>query len=265
MTTQNYSGSSPGAKEQAQQAADTAAQEGRHVAGVTQSEARNVAQEARSQVHGLLDQVTTQVDEQSRSQRDRLVGTLRTFGDDLEKMAAQGDGGIAAELAQQAAERARSVSSHLDGREPRELLDDVRSFARRRPGTFLLGAMAAGVVVGRLTRGAKAANDGGTTSGSADRAGSPLANDVTSPGDPLSMGAAAPSSGPVSDPASQGSGTASGDPLAGVGTPETPPVYPSGAGATSDTAAVDGGLPNPAGSVAEDTSWTDAGARGDRS
>jgi hypothetical protein len=59
------------------------------------------------------------------------------------------------------------MASHLDGKEPSELLDDVRQFARRRPGTFLLGALAAGVVVGRLTRGAKAAQD----KSPADRAG----------------------------------------------------------------------------------------------
>jgi hypothetical protein len=34
------------------------------------------------------------------------------------------------------------------------VLEEVRSFARRRPGTFLLAAAAAGLVAGRLTRGA---------------------------------------------------------------------------------------------------------------
>ena len=60
---------------------------------------------------------------------------------------------------QQVAEQARGLASQLDDREPSELLEDVRRFARRRPGTFLLGALAAGIVVGRLTRGAKAAQD----------------------------------------------------------------------------------------------------------
>jgi hypothetical protein len=46
----------------------------------------------------------------------------------------------------------------LQNREPAQLLDDVRSFARRKPGLFLLGAAAAGVLAGRLTSGVKAAH-----------------------------------------------------------------------------------------------------------
>ena len=152
--------SSTDAKEKAQQAAGTAADEAKSVAGTAQSEAGQVAQEAKSQVHGLLDQAAGQADDQARTQRDRLVGTLGSLGDDLKGMSAQGGDGLAADLTREVADRVHGLSSHLDGREPRELLDDVRDFARRRPGTFLLGALAAGVVVGRLTRGAKDADSG---------------------------------------------------------------------------------------------------------
>ena len=208
-------------------------------------------------MQNLVSQATSQVDEQSRTQKNRLVETLRTVGDDLEKMAAQSEGGMAANLAREVADRSRSLSSTLDSREPRELLDEVRAFARRKPGTFLLGALVAGVVAGRVTRGAKDAQSGsagyGQATGPSYRA--PLAADVTSPGEPLSTGLAAPSSGAVYDPSTQGHGTATGDPLAGTGTPATDPVYPA------DTE----GLPNPGGSVAGDASWTDTGVRGDRS
>jgi len=243
-----------GAKEQAQQAAGTAADETKHVAGVAQDEARRVASEATSQVQDLVGQATSALDEQSRTQRDRLVGTLRSFGDDLEKMASQGEGGLAADVAHQAADRAHALSSRLDGREPRDLLDDVRSFARRRPGTFLLGALAAGVVAGRLTRGAKASHDdSGTRSLSGGHAGltnlppgrpagdlsaetyaptgpvtRPRPADVTSPADPLTTGAGAPSSGPVLGSGGDDLGTAAGEPLAGTGRPGQAPVYPGG-------------------------------------
>src|SRR3954468_10783456 len=275
--------SSAGAKEQAKQAAGTGADEGKHVAGVASQEAQRVASEAKSQVRGLVDQATSQVEEQSRTQLDRLVETLRSFGDDLEKMASQSDGGPASGLAHEAADRLRGFSSHLEGRAPRDLLDhlrgfsshlegraprdlldDVRGFARRRPGTFLLGALTAGVVAGRLTRGAKEAQSGSGGSSYAGSYGgsyggayagsyggletgapstrasvydSPVAADVTSPGDPLTTGAAAPSSGPVSDVSTQAHGTASGEPLAGTGSPETDPVYPAGSGTTGDSGA----------------------------
>ncbi|MCY7395312.1 MAG: hypothetical protein LH468_04005 [Nocardioides sp.] len=152
----------PSTQDQAQQAAGIAADEGRHVAGVASDEAATVAAEAKSQARGLMHDARTQVDDQTRTQRDRLVGTLHTVSDDLDSMASQGAGpGLAGDLARQAAERTRALGQHLDGREPTEILQDVRRFARERPGTFLLGALAAGVVVGRLARGAK---DGASTS-----------------------------------------------------------------------------------------------------
>jgi hypothetical protein len=73
-------------------------------------------------------------------------------------MASQSNSGLATDLARQVADRAHDLSSRVDGREPRELLDDVRSFARRKPGVFLLGAALAGVVAGRLTTGVVAAH-----------------------------------------------------------------------------------------------------------
>ena len=85
-------------------------------------------------------------------------------------MASQGGtSGLAAEVARQAAERARSFSSSIDGREPAELLDDLRGFARRRPGLFLLGALAAGVVAGRLARGAASSSGSDPTPRSSAR------------------------------------------------------------------------------------------------
>jgi len=151
-----------GAKEQAQQTAGTAADETKHVAGVAKSEAQQVASEAKQQARNLLGDAQTQVNEQSRTQRDRLVSTLQDFSSQLDSMAS-GEGspsGMAQDLVRQVADRTRDLSSRMDGREPSDLLEDVRSFARRKPGTFLLGAAAAGLLAGRLTRGAKEANSG---------------------------------------------------------------------------------------------------------
>jgi hypothetical protein len=226
--------SSGSAKDRAQQAAGTAADEGKHVAGVARDEAQKVASEAQSQVSHLLGEATRQVEDQSRTQRDRLVESLRSFGDDLDKMAGQGEGGMAADLAREGASRARALSSQLDGREPRELLDDVRGFARRKPGAFLLGALAAGVVAGRLTRGAK-----DSTSGTG--------------GHQPEFAAASLDSEPA------GYGTAAGTPLAGTGVPESTPVYPDGGDVRTGTGS---GLPNPAGAVAGDTTWSDTRAPG---
>jgi hypothetical protein len=200
-------GQSGGMKDEANEAAGTAKDESRHVADVAKGEARHVMDESRQQAKSLLDDARSQVDEQSRQQRDRLVTTLRTFGDDLEKMAngEQTGGGMAQDIARQVADRARELSSRMDGREPAELLDEVRSFAPRKPGTFLLGALAAGVVAGRLTRGARdAQSQGGGSSGT------PIYDDVR--------------------------GTATGTSTVGVGSPDSPLAYPPGSGVGGATA-----------------------------
>jgi len=159
----------------AQQVAGTATDEGKHVAGVAAEQAQNVAsaaaEQARSVAGQAVGQVRDQLGDQATTQRDRLASTLRTFGDDLEGMASHQDApGLAKDLAREVSDRAHALGTHLEGRDPGQLLDDARNLARRRPGTFLLGALAAGVVAGRLLRAtadgaaaAQLAEDGGTT------------------------------------------------------------------------------------------------------
>lgn len=163
------------AKQAAQETASTAADETRHVAGVAGDEVKKVAAEAKDHARNLLDEARGQVDEQSRTQRDRLVGTLGSFSSELDQMAAQSTTpGLASDVARQVAERARSLGDHLDGREPADLVEDVRSFARRRPGVFLLGALGAGILAGRLARGAKEAKDDAPTASVTPTAANPV-------------------------------------------------------------------------------------------
>jgi hypothetical protein len=162
---------------------EQATEQAKRVAGVATEEAKSVAGDVREQARGLLDETKNQVQDQSRSQRDRLVETLRTFSDDLDGMAEQ-RGGMASNAAREVANRARSFSEQLDGREPTELLDDLRSFARRRPGTFLAGSVIAGVVAGRLLRGTRDAAQGSTSSDARYDAATTLDRPVTPVTDP---------------------------------------------------------------------------------
>lgn len=135
----------------------TAADQATNVAGTAKEEAANVAgtaaEQARNVVGDAKQQMSAQVSDQATTQRDKLSQTLRTFGNDLQQMAEQGPSqGMATDLAHEVSERVRAFGDHLEGREPSQLLDDARDFARRRPGTFLIGALAAGVVAGRLFR-----------------------------------------------------------------------------------------------------------------
>ena len=97
--------------------------------------------------------------------RDRRIGRLRQARRDhtrarLNKLH-NGEPvrvGDDADLAEQAAQKGGEIARWLEDREPRDVLDEVKSFARRRPVTFLALCGLAGVVAGRLTRGAVAAN-----------------------------------------------------------------------------------------------------------
>ncbi|MFG1922168.1 hypothetical protein [Cryptosporangium sp. NPDC048952] len=142
--------------------AQSAKESGSQVASTAGAEASHVASEAKAQATDLLrttrDEVNTQVD----TQRRRLVDALRTTGDELNS--GDGQSALTSELSQRASTYARRFADYLDERGPDAVLNDVRSFARRKPGTFLLLAGAAGVVAGRVFRSVSAASsDSGTS------------------------------------------------------------------------------------------------------
>jgi hypothetical protein len=152
------------ATQRAQDAKDAAAQQGEQLKQVAAEETKNVASEATEQARNVVDEAKSQLQEQSRTQRDQLVSTLRGFAEDLDKMSSQAPSGLATDVTRQVARKARDLSGRLSGREPGELLEDLRSYARRNPGKFLLGALAAGLVSGRLARGAKEGMSGSSQS-----------------------------------------------------------------------------------------------------
>lgn len=143
------------AKDEARGVAQDAMQSGKQTADTAKQQAGQVAGEARDQARMLLDQTRDQLTEQGSVQQQRAAGGLRSLADELSGMTsgAAAQQGIATDLARQASDRARAAADWLEGREPAEILGEVRRFARRRPGTFLLGAAAAGFLGGRLTRG----------------------------------------------------------------------------------------------------------------
>jgi len=154
-------------KDQAQQrAADvagTAKEQAANVAGTAKEQAGNVLGEAKDQAADLFGDLRRQLSEQSDGVRDRLAEFLTGAGSELSDMAGAGGGsGYATQLVRQVGDRASSWGSHLTDHDSADLLEQTRSFARRKPGTFLLGAALAGVFAGRLTRGAKSHHDATT-------------------------------------------------------------------------------------------------------
>ncbi|MFN8075895.1 MAG: hypothetical protein U0Q15_10815 [Kineosporiaceae bacterium] len=186
-------------RERATQAKDVAVERSGQVASTAKEQAAEVAGTAKEQAANLAGQVRETVRDQSVGQRDRLVGTLQSFAQDLHTMADNAQtSGPAADLVRRVAGQAHGFASSLENREPAELLDGVRDFARRRPGAFLLGAAVAGVIAGRATRGARAARsqDTSTTTASTGGAyqpayGSPYMTTDESIGTPSTVGASA--------------------------------------------------------------------------
>jgi len=147
------------AKEEAANVKDTAVDAGKNVAATAKDEAVNVATEAKDQAKGLLGSVTSQVQEQAGTQKQKIAETVHSFAKELGGMASgEGTSGPITDLAQQASQKVGEIGHFLESKEPREILDEVSAFARRRPGLFLLLCGTAGVLAGRVTRGAVAAN-----------------------------------------------------------------------------------------------------------
>lgn len=129
----------------------------RNVVQTAKLEAENVASEAKAGATDLLHQATSGLGSQAGVQQQKAAEGVRTISSQLRTMAdAPEQQGVANDLIRQAAERTSAVASWIEGKDPGTLLNDVQSFARRKPGTFLLLSAGAGVLAGRLVRGLQA-------------------------------------------------------------------------------------------------------------
>jgi uncharacterized protein YjbJ (UPF0337 family) len=158
------------AKSEAGNVKDTAVGAAAGVKDVAKSEASNVAEEAKYQARNFVDQTRSQLRGQASNQQSALAEKLRGWASELGSMASKSDeSGRMSDLAQEASRRVGEISHWLDTHEPADLLDEVKRFARLRPAAFLAIAAGAGVLAGRVTRGAVAAN----TSVDSDRESTP--------------------------------------------------------------------------------------------
>jgi hypothetical protein len=152
------------AKQQAAEVGNTSAESGEQVMHTVGEQTRRVAEETSKQARNMLHEGRQQLTEQAREGQQKTAQGLHTLADQLENMYAKSDGsGIGPEVIHQAAGHTRTVASWLEDRQPGDLLNEVRGFARRKPGVFLAGAALAGVLVGRLTRGVVAAQSDDST------------------------------------------------------------------------------------------------------
>jgi hypothetical protein len=201
---------------------------GQRVAETASDQATQVTREARRQARDLFGQAREQATDQARTTQKHAAEGLRSLAGELHEMAEGGERhGPASDLAAEAADRLGDLAEWLGRREPGDLVEEVRRLARRRPGAFLFGAAAAGVLAGRLTRGTvDAKRDTGGSAGH-DRQG----EDAQAFGGTYagvaseSVAAPAPLPPPVTGPSVTGA-PVTGAPVPGAPVPGAPNIGP---------------------------------------
>jgi hypothetical protein len=177
------------AKDEAKNVGQTAAQAGSQVASTAADQAKQVTQETKRQAQDLIQQGRSQLKDQARNGQQKAGEGLSGIAQQLRTLVEGGGetpSGPAADLVRQAGDKLEELATWVQDREPGDLVNEVRAFARRKPGVFLLGAAVAGVVAGRLTTGVVAAHKDESSSGT-DTAqlagtGSPYATESYSTG-----------------------------------------------------------------------------------
>ncbi|QZQ55847.1 hypothetical protein KZI27_02995 [Curtobacterium sp. TC1] len=147
------SGKADAAKGAAQDVAGDAKAKASDVAGTAKEQAAKVASEATDHAKQLYGQASENLKQQAGEQQERAAGGLRSLGEQLGRMAENDeDQGVAAKVVRDLSGRATSAAGFLENRDPGSLLDEVKTFAAKRPGTFIAIAAGAGILAGRLTK-----------------------------------------------------------------------------------------------------------------
>jgi hypothetical protein len=153
VSTYDESSTLETAKHEASDLKDTAVGEAGHVAETAKDEAKAVAAEVKYQAKDLYAQTQRELSDQARVQQQRLASGLQSVSRELDSMTANAENpGLAADLLRQSSRRLASAGTWLGDRDPGSVLAEVKSFARRKPGTFIIGAAVLGIIAGRLTR-----------------------------------------------------------------------------------------------------------------
>jgi hypothetical protein len=146
------------ARAQTQEVAAVAGDQAREVADLVRGQASQLTQELSHQGRTLYDETRQQVAEQADVQTQALAQTLHRWGSEVQALAEDrtADAGAVGMYARQCADQLYRVASEIEIRGASGLVEEVGDLARRRPGTFLLGAALIGFGGGRLLRSGKA-------------------------------------------------------------------------------------------------------------
>jgi vacuolar-type H+-ATPase subunit H len=159
-------GSTAPMSERTQQTASAAKEEAGTIAEEAKDETRELAGEAKQQARTVVGEVQNDLHARADEEATKVAGTLHSAGEQLRRMAAAAPDGILITVALEGAGGAERLASRLDAGGLDAVATDLRRWARRNPGSFLLGATAFGFVAGRVLR---HVNGSGMSPGTEDR------------------------------------------------------------------------------------------------
>ena len=172
VTTEAGRNVASGAAEEAQQVASSAAERGgaliqqatdnaRQVAETVKTQASDVTTELLGSGRSLVDDARSRLQAEATALPERAAGSLRSLGEEVQALA-EGRPDEAPTVSRYvwraadgfygAADRLHAMAEDMQERGVSAVLDDVQTFARRRPGMFLLGAAVVGFGVGRYVK-----------------------------------------------------------------------------------------------------------------
>jgi vacuolar-type H+-ATPase subunit H len=135
--------------------ADATRAEASHVTDTATEQARTVAHEAKDHVRSTANQMHDDLKSRANEEASKFAQTLHDAGSQMRQMADAAGGdepSFASSMVREGAQAAERFASKLDEGGVDRMMADVRSWARRNPGGFLLGAAVAGFVAGRVAR-----------------------------------------------------------------------------------------------------------------
>ncbi len=134
--------------------AATARSGGADALSEAKGQAGEVLHEAKSQVRNVAEDLKHDAHQQASRQTERAAEGLRGLAQQIGALVdgRPAEAGMAGDYARRLGDRVTAVAERMEDGGVDGMLQDVRRFARRRPGTFLLGAAVVGFAAGRVLR-----------------------------------------------------------------------------------------------------------------
>ena len=144
--------------------ATTAGEGAKQVAQSAGQQARDVVHEAGRQARNLAEEARTQLKHQAEQETDRAAANLQSLSQQARALSEGrvGEAGPLVEQIRRLADQLEDVAHRLERRGFEGVLQDMRSFARRRPAAFIGLSAIAGFAVTRIARSMGGASNGGS-------------------------------------------------------------------------------------------------------